>query len=386
MNFKVFFACLLCTFSDYCFSQNEVVETEKSNVFRRSLNSFLKEEDSLSKKDGFFILPLFYYTPDTRFAYGLAGVYYFSTAKNTAKNDHYTRLSYVRLLGDYTQNQQFDFWSNWNIFTDQEKWLFKGDLRYRRFPDSFYGVGNDSQDEDREKYSYDYYSIKALFMKRIGEYTFAGIDLLHENEYNFTYRDAESTLALNQVEGARGGIGSAIGSVYTFDSRDNVVNAFKGQYAQFAAYFFLPELGSTFDFVYLDGIYNTYHEIADGHILATNAVAQFNFGEVPFLDLAKVGNDDILRGYARNRFRDDHFMAAQTEYRFPLYKRLGAVAFAGIGDVFSKPTDLGFELLKYSYGGGLRFTINKKERLNIRFDYGFGRDESAFYILVTEAF
>jgi hypothetical protein len=386
MKLKIVFLLLLCFGLQHSMAQKNEEETTKSNLFSRSFKSFFGEDDSLKKKDGFFVLPLLYYTPDTRFAYGAAGVYYFSTAKLVDENPHPTRLSYVRILGDYTQNKQFDLWTNWNIFTDQEKWLFKGDLRYRRFPDSFYGIGNDTKDEDREKYSYDYYSIKALFMRRIGEHTFAGFDLLHENEYNFSYDDPEGSLALNQVEGARGGIGSAVGSVITFDSRDNVVNAFKGQYAQFSAYFFLPELASDFDFVFLDAVYNTYHELSPGHVLATNAVAQFNFGGVPFLDQAKVGNDDLLRGYARNRFRDDHFVAGQAEYRFPLYKRLGAVAFAGIGDVFSRPDDLSLDLLKYSYGGGLRFTINKKERLNIRFDYGFGRDENAFYIMVTEAF
>lgn len=386
MNLKLVFLCIFCVSFYSSSAQDHKEAPKKSNVFSRSYQSFFDEEDSLNKKDGFFILPLLYYTPDTRFAYGLAGVYYFSTAKSFGKDVHPTRLSYIRLLGDYTQNQQFDIWSNWNIFTDQEKWLFKGDLRYRRFPDSFYGVGNDTKDEASEKYSYDYYSIKALFMRRVGEHTFAGFDFLFENEYNFTFQDPESSLALNQVEGARGGIGSAIGSVVTFDSRDNVVNAYEGQYAQFSAYFFLPELGSTFDFIYLDAVYNTYHELSPGHILATNAVAQFNFGEVPFLDLAKVGNDDILRGYARNRYRDHHFLAGQTEYRFPIYKRLGAVAFAGIGDVFSNPNDLSLNYLKYSYGAGLRFTINEKERLNVRFDYGFGRGENTFYFLVTEAF
>jgi len=377
---------LLCLSFQFIRAQQGKKESDKDGIVLRSVKKFLGENDSLKKKDGFFLLPLLYYTPDTRFAYGAAGVYYFNTAKLLRPDDHPTRLSYVRLLGDYTQNQQFDLWANWNVFTDQEQWLFKGDLRYRRFPDSFYGVGNDTKDEDREKYSYDYYSVKALFMKRLGENTFSGFDLLFENEYNFSYEDPDGILAQNQVEGANGGLGAAIGSVFTYDSRDNVVNAFSGQYAQFAAYFFLPELGSDFDFSYLDAIYNTYHEISPGHVLATNAVAQFNFGEVPFLDMAKVGNDDLLRGYARNRFRDDHFIAAQTEYRFPVYKRLGAVAFAGIGDVFSMPADLSLEYLKYSYGAGLRFTINKNERLNVRFDYGFGRGENTFYFLVTEAF
>ena len=386
MNLKLSFLSIVFFLSQFCFAQAKPDSTESSGFFDRAIKKFFHEDENIKEKAGFFFVPLLYYTPDTRFAYGAAGVYYFNTAKNLTENDHPTRLSYVRLLADYTQNKQFDVYSTWNVFTDQEKWLFKGDLRYRNFPDSYYGIGNDSKDEDRERYAYDFYSIKALVMKRLGIFTFAGLDFLYENEFNFTYDDPEGSLALNEVEGARGGIGSAVGSVFTFDSRDNVVNAFKGQFAQFSAYFFLPELGSDFDFVFLDAVYNTYHQIKPGHIIATNAVAQFNFGGVPFLDMAKVGNDDLLRGYARNRFRDEHFLAAQTEYRFPIHKRFGGVAFVGIGDVFAQPNDLRLDLLKYSYGGGVRFTINKNERLNLRFDYGFGRDSDAFYLSVTEAF
>lgn len=122
------------------------------------------------------------------------------------------------------------------------------------------------------------------------------------------------------------------------------------------------------------------------HVLAFNTVANFNSSGVPFIEMAKVGNDDILRGYARNRFRDLNYIASQAEYRFPLWRRVGGVLFAGVGDVFSKTSDLQWVLLKYTYGGGLRFAINKAERLNVRFDYGFGRGEQSFYITLTEAF
>jgi hypothetical protein len=60
--------------------------------------------------------------------------------------------------------------------------------------------------------------------------------------------------------------------------------------------------------------------------------------------------------------------------------------FAGVGDVFKKQSDLKFENLKYSVGAGLRFVINPAERLNLRLDYGYGKEGGYFYILVAEAF
>jgi outer membrane translocation and assembly module TamA len=99
-----------------------------------------------------------------------------------------------------------------------------------------------------------------------------------------------------------------------------------------------------------------------------------------------VGSEVILRGYPKNRFRDKHFLATQAEYRFPIFWRFGGVAFAGVGDVFETTSDLRADRLKYSIGTGLRFLMNPKERLNIRFDYGIGREGGYYYFSVTESF
>jgi outer membrane protein assembly factor BamA len=102
--------------------------------------------------------------------------------------------------------------------------------------------------------------------------------------------------------------------------------------------------------------------------------------------MAAAGGDIILRGYARNRFRDRHFWGTQLEYRYPLWWRFGLVHFAGVGDVYNRPSDIGLPTLKYSIGSGIRFVVNPAERLNIRFDYGYGRQGGQFYLMVTEAF
>ena len=114
--------------------------------------------------------------------------------------------------------------------------------------------------------------------------------------------------------------------------------------------------------------------------------ARYGFGQVPFLDMSSVGNDDLLRGYPKNRFRDVNFLGGQLEYRFPLFWRFGMVTFAGMGDVFNKHKELGLNHVKYSVGAGLRFVVNPAERLNIRIDYGYGREGGYFYFVVAESF
>jgi hypothetical protein len=334
-------------------------------------------------KQGFVLLPLFYYTPDTRFAYGAAGVYYFKLKDPKTGED--SRLSYSQLLVDYTQNNQLDVWGLWNIFTPGERYLLKGELRFRNFPDRFYGFGNQTPAADMERYAYDLFSIKGLVMRNLGHHWFAGMDFHVNRDFNFK-RDSDGILENQQPTGFDGGRSIALGAVAVHDGRDNVVNAYRGHYFEFSAYFYRPVWGSQFNFQNINLIHQTYRHLGGKRVLAWQGVYRGTSGDVPFLNMPVAGGLDILRGYPANRFRAKNMLAGQTEYRFGVWKRFGGVVFAGIGDVFDQPADFRWDALKYSVGGGIRFAMNPAERLNIRLDYGIGRGNTAFYLIVAEAF
>lgn len=368
--------CLLLYF--FIFGFNYIGFSQKEKKIK-----FLDKKDTVSKKAGFFLFPLLYYTPDTRIAAGLAGVYYFNTGRSDLLQK--TRLSYTKLLCDYTQNKQLDFWTSWNIFTNQEKYLFKGEFRYRNFPDKFYGIGNSSNILNLEKYTYDLFKFKLLAMKQVAPKFFVGLDYQYENQFNFSHQ-VGGELETGSLTGYKGGIGSALGLVATHDTRDNVVNAYSGHILEFSSYLNSSYLGGSFNYVNLNFKFGKYWELKKNNILAVNVIMNSNFGKVPFLAMANVGGDDMIRGYASNRYRDNHFLGAQIEYRFPLWWRFGMVVFTGVGDVYHTPSDIKLNTLKYTTGAGIRLAINTKERLNFRFDYGFGRKSNAFYIMLTEAF
>jgi outer membrane protein assembly factor BamA len=342
-------------------------------------------DDTVSvEKNGFFVVPLLYYTPDTRWAFGGAGVYYFKVPPRY-EYEKLTRVSYIQFLADYTQNRQLDLWSVWNIFSRNENYLFKGELRFRDFPDRFYGIGNNTPKSDEELYAYNLISIKNLAMKQIRPSLFAGIDYHFEYEYGFQLSEG-GQLEQGTITGYSGGIGSAIGLVGVYDSRDNAINAFSGKLIEVSSYVYLPALGSNFSFVSLNGIYQHYWSFRKKQSLALQARTRLSYGDVPFLDMSTAGGDDLLRGYPKNRFRDNHFIGSQLEYRFPLFWRFGMVAFAGVGDVFTSVSDIKTYTLKYSVGSGLRFLVNPAERLNLRFDYAIGREGGYFYFSLSEAF
>jgi len=373
---------VVCLFALHVFTLRAQVgeDAQKKKVF-----GFAPLADSIPKdKNGLFVLPLLYYTPDTRWAAGAAGVYYFKV-KSSLPNAAPPRVSYLQFLTDYTQNRQLDTWATWQIFTRNENFLLKGDFRFRDFPDRFYGIGNNTLLTQEEKYSYKLFVIKSLQLKKIKPGLFLGFDYQLEYEYDFNYAQG-GQLESGNVIGSNGGVGSALGLVGIIDTRDNIINPYRGRLAELSTYLFTPTFGSTFSYHLYNGIYQQYWQLRPKQILAFQLKARFSFGNVPFLDLSTLGNDDILRGYPKNRFRDRHFVATQLEYRFPLWWRFGAVAFAGIGDVFGPSSDLSIQNLKYSVGTGLRFVVDPAERLNVRLDYGYGTEGGYFYFVVGESF
>jgi hypothetical protein len=352
---------------------------------RRNIPGFKSLADTVSEeKSGVFVLPLIYYTPDTRWAMGAAGVYYFKIkARDSTERD--TRVSNVQFLGDYTQNRQLDLWGQWNVFTHNENYLFKGEVRFRNFPDRFYGIGNQTLFENSERYEYNLLSFKTLALKKLREFTFLGADYHLEKEYNFAYTN-DGMLERGVIPGYKGGIGSALGIVGIYDSRDNVINSYNGTLLEISSYFYSKALGSSFEFNYFNVLHQKFWQIKRKHVIGVQSKIRYGTGNIPFLDMSTAGNDDILRGYAKNRFRDKNFIGSQVEYRFPLFWRFAGVTFAGVGDVFDNYQEMTVKTAKYSVGGGLRFVINPGERLNVRLDYGYGKEGGHFYFMVAESF
>ena len=79
---------------------------------------------------------------------------------------------------------------------------------------------------------------------------------------------------------------------------------------------------------------------------------------IPFTDLPRLGGPTLLRGYARDRFRDRVAVLASLEYRYPIWSRLSGFLFADAGRVLpdlkeAGRTALSPQLLRPSGGAGL---------------------------------
>jgi hypothetical protein len=78
--------------------------------------------------------------------------------------------------------------------------------------------------------------------------------------------------------------------------------------------------------------------------------------------------------------------AAQAEWRWTATPRWGFVAFAGAGKVSGALGDIETDDWLPAVGAGVRFRMLRALPLNLRADFGWGRDDSTFTLAVGEAF
>jgi outer membrane protein assembly factor BamA len=178
----------------------------------------------------------------------------------------------------------------------------------------------------------------------------------------------------------------AIGFHVQRDKRNSTFYPTKGSLIDFTGDFFDQAWGSRREYQTYKIAYNAFREIKPRHVLAYRAMACSANGSVPFYDLCLYGFSNDLRGYTTGEFQNRRMFATQAEYRLEWKKRLGFVAFGGVGGVARSWTNFRSDGLLPGGGVGLRFKLDKKNHINYRIDVGVGREGRTVSIGVGEAF
>lgn len=172
------------------------------------------------------------------------------------------------------------------------------------------------------------------------------------------------------------------------DSRDDVRYPENGNYSE-ANVTFVPEwLGSVEGYHALELFANQYISPFQRQVLAMRAYGRFTPSDTPYSGLSSLGRRSDLRGYTTGENIAENLIALQAEYRWLLTRRLGAVGFVGVSELYDGSIgNINQDTFYPSAGLGLRYMLNEENKMNFRFDYAWGsRDERGFYIGVGEAF
>lgn len=354
-------------------------------------------------------LPLFSYAPETQFAFGGFGVHYFRLGGAPTQ----ARASYLALAAMYTTRSQalVDFmpvlWFGPPLTEEErtsalrdiarsalsdsdrmrkfERFSITGQFSYRRMPESFFGVGNNTNIANEETYTLHSFWDLLDFRVRVRGPFFVGLRQEFQVQEILDTRDGG--LLQSGVIGAEGGARSGVGVTLVWDSRDNTQSARNGGFHQMSLVTFQPGFGSKWTYTHFNLDLRQYIQIAPEHVLAFQVYADLNFGDVPFNQLAQLGGVSRLRGFYEGRYRDEDYFMAQAEYRvMPIVWRLGAVVFAAIGEVSDRLQNFRLNGLRWAAGAGIRFALDTTERIHVRLDVGCSLDGCSPYVNVLEAF
>ncbi|MDX2191555.1 MAG: BamA/TamA family outer membrane protein [Bacteroidota bacterium] len=362
-----------------------------SALGQRSPQVPLKTDSLKAKhKNSFLVAPLIGTSVETNWQFGFASAFIFKTNRS----DSTLRTSTIPLGFLYTLNQQILVNFGANIYFPKEKYFFRMDNSYSKYPEFFWGIGNDKTNSGKyELYTFSQYSISPQVHRSIVKHVFAGLGLEHQRVYDIFYHGTGIEPSLFVKDNVRGVIDRSFymingASFYlSYDSRNNAYAPDKGIYFRLKFSEFSRFTYSDYVFSFLDADGRVFIKLFPKHILGFNYVSLFNFGDVPYRNFAQLGSSFIMRGYYQGRFRDRNFIGGQTEYRFPIFWKFGGVVFVGTGQVFGNFLDYTNDKLKISVGTGIRFELLPKEKLNLRFDVGWGNNNQFnYYLTVGESF
>ena len=352
-------------------------------------NKRSSENDTITTKPVFSVVPALGYTLQSKIALTLAGNIAFRTTKDS-------KISTITINTAYTQTKQIIIPIQSNIWTNNNDYDFVGDIRYLKYPQSTYGLGSSSNIKDEDPMDYDFFRFSEIALKRIWTDFYAGIGYIADVHWNVTHKGpldgAPSDYTKYGVQSHSISSGITLNALY--DSRDNSINPYRGFYASLQYKDDGNFLGNLHNWKAMIIDVRKYFKFPSG---SDNILALWSYdwlvleGTPPYLDLPANTWDTYSgtgRGYIQGRFRGAQMVYMESEYRFKLTNNglLGGVIFVN-AQSFSAAQGTNLQSIQPAFGPGIRLKLNKVSRTNIAIDYGFGREGSrGMFINVGEIF
>jgi outer membrane protein assembly factor BamA len=326
-------------------------------------------------------LPVVFFSPDTRLGGGIGGIVTFNFPKDSIG----ARRSSVTVGAVYTQLNQLLLYFPFQFFPRNQRYWIGGEAGYYRYVYNFFGTGNGFPPDYIERYNAIYPRIRLNLSKKVAPGLYAGLRYAYD-DFTFTRIEPDGILAKGELTGANGGRVSGIGAGINYDSRNSIFYPTRGWLVDANIYGEAAITGSQFNYRRLSVDAAYYRALGKKGVLALNSVGVLSFGRVPFHQMPVVGGTKRLRGYFEGKYRDNHLLVLQGEYRQLLFWRIGGVVFGGVGMVADRFETLAFRHTRHNIGAGLRVMLDKAQKINIRADYGLGYRSNGFYLTFGEAF
>lgn len=336
-----------------------------------------------NKKFQFVAIPIIFYTPETSFGFG-AGAQVFLLKQKNIYND---RVSNIFVDFIMTSNKQFIIDVIPQIYFGKGDYFLDMNFKWKIFPNNFWGIGNNTPNNNEESYDMTSHILKISVLKRLPPALNFGFEYMYE-KHDVTQVEEGGLLNNTNILGSDGAVISGFGVIFNLDSRDNVGSPLSGHLLKMNAQFSSELFGATETYNKFIADLRTYQKLGNHSIIALQLYYEGNYGNAPFQGLAWYGGGNRARGYYQGRYIDKSLYLFQAEYRYRFKPRWALAGFGLFGKVANDQKQLlSFNDLKPSAGGGLRFKLLKTQDTWVRLDAGIGVDgSSGVYFGINEAF
>ena len=360
---------------------SEVIAQRKRTEFSALPQSF--DSVKVTYKNKLLIFPIVALSAETSWVFGIANAYIFKTSKK----DSTLRTSTMPSGFLYTLNDQILIALGANIFLPKEKYIIRFENSFSKFPDKFWGIGNETPEDAEESYTFTQFYINPAISRKVLRNLFLGLGIEYQSVFNIKYEPG-GNFEKDEVIGIYNETDYSVfgwSALATYDSRNHAYTPNRGALFRVKFSNFNKNFASDYNFQSFDVDIRKFVQIKPRNIIAFQGYGLFTFGDVPYRNLAILGGNMMMRGYYGGRYRDKMFIGTQVEYRFPVYWRFGAVVFGSAGEVADNSSQFNFSKLHYAAGAGIRFAVLPKENLNLRFDVAYGNKVN-YYIVLAESF
>ena len=361
-----------------------VYTVQAQSFFRRTIGGLIHDTVQAAKPR-FLVYPTLAFSPETSLEIAFNSIYVYY-----AKRDTLNRLSEINALSFFTVKNQYGFWLDHAMYSDDDKVFFLGKIRLQSFPLFYFGIGTGTPKEYQARVDANQIWIKERVLRKIKKNLFLGIELDFQRLSRVDFVRNTQFESIDLPPGYQGSTNFGAGLGLVYDNRHNVLNVRKGFFSELA-FLHYNDYFSDYSFDNLVSDTRLFRPFGKRNVFAAQLLGQFNSGNIPFNQLALMGGESMMRGYYTGRIRDKNQIAAQTELRFlplPLgfSKRIGASVFGSVATVFPTIKEVFTNKLVVAGGAGLRFLLFPKKDIYTRIDYSFTREGGGLYIFVGEAF
>ncbi|MDE6086432.1 MAG: BamA/TamA family outer membrane protein [Muribaculaceae bacterium] len=353
---------------------------EKQGVINKIVNYFANANKE--RRDKAFDVSFIggpHYSNEKKFGIGLlaAGVY------STNRTDTLTPLSNVSVYADVSTSGFYSIGIKGTSRFNQDRFRVDYDAYFESMPSKFWGIGysNDVNDDNETNYKnlMSEVQVDALFSPWENLYLGPMFEMSYvkgvlKNEERSYLWEGEDMRTFNY----------GIGVMINYDTRDNLTAPKCGVNVSLKQRYYGKWMGNTYAFSSTEFVAAWYTAMWKDCTMALQYHTNVTYGDTPWGLLASMGGSHNMRGYYEGRYRDKGEMDVTLELRQRVYKRVGVVAWGGVGEVFPKLSAINIHHLLPNYGFGFRWEF--KKNVNVRLDMGFGKNQSGFVFNINEAF